>query len=52
MAAVDYSLLECITLDPDVRFGKTCIRSQSAGASQQHILTHYPQLEPEDFLAV
>lgn len=63
MPAVDLSLLERITSDPDVRFGKPCIRGHritvqeilewlSGGASQQQILTDYPQLEPEDFLAV
>ena len=56
-------LLERITTDPDVRFGKPCIRGHritvqeilewlSSGASQQQILADYPQLEPEDFLAV
>jgi uncharacterized protein (DUF433 family) len=63
MPLVHNSLLERITLDPDVRFGKACIRGHritvqeilewlSSGASQQQILTDYPQLEPEDFLAV
>jgi uncharacterized protein (DUF433 family) len=57
------SLLERITLDSDVRFGKACIRGHritvqeilewlSTGASQQQILADYPQLEPDDFLAV
>jgi uncharacterized protein (DUF433 family) len=57
------SLLERITLDSDVRFGKACIRGHritvqevlewlSSGASQQQILADYPQLEPDDFLAV
>jgi uncharacterized protein (DUF433 family) len=52
-----------ITVDPDVRFGKPCIRGHritvqeilqwlSDGASQQEILEDYPQLELEDFLAV
>ena len=52
-----------ITVDPAVRFGKPCIRGHritvqeilewlSSGASQQQILSDYPQLEPEDFLAV
>jgi uncharacterized protein (DUF433 family) len=47
----------------DVRFGKPCIRGHritvqeilewlSSGASQQQILADYPQLEPDDFLAV
>jgi uncharacterized protein (DUF433 family) len=57
------SLLERITIDPDVRFGKPCIRGHritvqeilewlSSGASPQQILADYPQLEPDDFLAV
>ncbi len=48
---------------PTVRFGKPCIRGHritvreilewlSNGASQQEILADYPQLEPNDFLAV
>ena len=56
------SLLERITIDPDVRFGKPCIRGHritvqeilerlSNGASQP-ILDDFPQLEPDDFLAV
>jgi uncharacterized protein (DUF433 family) len=55
--------LERITVDADVRFGKACIRGHritvqeilewlSGGASQEQILTDYPQLEPDDFLAV
>jgi uncharacterized protein (DUF433 family) len=63
MPAAHESLLERITLDSDVRFGKPCIRGHritvqeilewlSNGASQQQILTDYPQLEPDDFLAV
>jgi uncharacterized protein (DUF433 family) len=63
MPAVHRSLLERITIDPDVRFGKPCIRGHritvqeilewlSSGASQQQILADYPQLEPDDFLAV
>ena len=57
------SLLERITIDSDVRFGKPCIRGHritvqeilewlSSGASQEQILADYPQLEPDDFLAV
>ena len=57
------SLLDRITADPDVRFGKPGIRGHritvqeilhwlADGASQQQILEDYPQLEPEDFLAV
>jgi len=63
MSAVYDSLLERITIDPGVRFGKPCIRGHritvqeilewlSSGASQQQILADYPQLEPDDFLAV
>jgi uncharacterized protein (DUF433 family) len=63
MAAVHRSLLERITIDPDVRFGKPCIRGHritvqeilerlSSGASQMQVLSDYPQLEPDDFLAV
>ena len=57
------SLLRRITVDSDVRFGKPCIRGHritvqeilewlSSGASQQQILADYPQLAPDDFLAV
>ena len=63
MAAAHDSLLGRITVDSDVRFGKPCIRGHritvqeilewlSSGASQQQILADYPQLEPDDFLAV
>ena len=63
MPATHDSLLDRITVDPDVRFGKPCIRGHritvqeilewlSGGASQEQILTDYPQLEPDDFLAV
>ena len=63
MPSVHNSLLERITLDPEVRFGKPCIRGHritvqeilewlSGGASPDQILADYPQLEPEDFLAV
>src|SRR5437667_10124577 len=63
MPAVHSLLLERITIDPDVRFGKACIRGHritvqeilewlSSGASQQQIVADYPQLEPDDFLAV
>jgi uncharacterized protein (DUF433 family) len=56
-------LLERITVDPDVRFGKPCIRGHritveeilgwlASGASQAQILADYPQLQPDDFLAV
>jgi uncharacterized protein (DUF433 family) len=57
------SLLKRITIDSDVRFGKPCIRGHritvqeilewlSGGATPQQILEDYPQLEPDDFLAV
>ncbi len=63
MPAAHGSLLERITIDPDVRFGKPCIRGHritvqeilewlSGGASQAQILADYPQLDPDDFLAV
>lgn len=63
MPSVHNSLLERITIDPDVRFGKPCIRSHritvqeilqwlSSGSSQEQILGDYPQLERDDFLAV
>jgi uncharacterized protein (DUF433 family) len=63
MPTLHSALLGRITIDPDVRFGKPCVRGHritvqeilewlSAGASQQQILADYPQLEPEDFLAV
>ena len=55
MPAAHDSLLERITVDSDVRFGKPCIRGHritvqeilewlSSGASQQQILADYPQL--------
>ena len=63
MSVVPSSLLDRITTDPEVRFGKPCIRGHritvqeilewlSSGASPQQILIDYPQLEPEDFLGV
>jgi uncharacterized protein (DUF433 family) len=63
MPTAHHSLLDRITIDSDVRFGKPCIRGHritvqeilewlSTGASQQQILTDYPQLQPDDFLAV
>ena len=63
MRAAHDSLLQRITVDSDVRFGKPCIRGHritvqeilewlSNGASQQQIMADYPQLEPDDFLAV
>jgi uncharacterized protein (DUF433 family) len=63
MPATHNSLLDRITVDADVRLGKPCIRGHritvqeilewlASGASQQQILAVYPQLEPDDFLAV
>ncbi len=63
MPAMHDSLLDRITINSDVRFGKPCIRGHritvqeilewlSGGATQQQILADYPQLEPDDFLAV
>jgi len=63
MPLLDNPLLARVTIDPDVRFGKPCIRGHriavqeilewlSRGATQEQILADYPQLEPEDFLAV
>jgi uncharacterized protein (DUF433 family) len=63
MPAAHDLLLERITIDPDARFGKPCIRGHritvqeilewlSKPASQQQILEDYPQLEPDDFLAL
>lgn len=57
------SLLDRITGNPDVRFGKPCVRGHritvqeilewlSTGASRDEILSDFPQLEAEDFLAV
>jgi len=63
MPASHDALLERINIDSDVRFGKPCIRCHritvqeilewlSSGTSQEQILADYPQLEPDDFLAV
>ena len=63
MPATHDALLARITVDPDVRFGKPCVRGHritvqeilewlSSGATQQQILDDYPQLEVEDFHAV
>jgi uncharacterized protein (DUF433 family) len=63
MQASHDSLLDRITIDSGVRFGKPCNRGHritvqeilewlSGGASQQQILADNPQLEPDDFLAV
>jgi uncharacterized protein (DUF433 family) len=56
-------LLARVTVDPNVRFGKPCIRGHriaveevlqwlSSGATQEQIIADYPQLEMEDFLAI
>ena len=63
MPTTNDSFLRRITVDSDVRLGKPCIRGHritvqeilewlSSSASQQQILADYPQLEPDDFLAV
>lgn len=63
MPILENPLLARITVDPDVRFGKPCIRGHritvqeilewlAGGASQEQILADYPQLESKDFLAV
>ena len=63
MPTVHSTLLARITIDPDVRFGKPCVRGHritvqeilewlSGGATQEQILADYPQLEAEDFMAV
>jgi uncharacterized protein (DUF433 family) len=63
MPATHDALLARITVDADIRFGKPCIRGHritveeilrwlANGATQQQILADYPQLEPDDFLAV
>ena len=52
-----------ITIDPEKRAGKACIRGHritveevlrwlASGASEEEILGDYPQLEKEDFQAV
>lgn len=63
MTSAGNPLLTRITVDPNVRFGKPCIRGHriavqevlqwlSEGAAPEQILDDYPQLEPEDFLAI
>lgn len=63
MPASHDALLDRITVDSDVRFGKPCIRGHritvqeilewlSNGASEQQILADYPQLEADDFRAI
>jgi uncharacterized protein (DUF433 family) len=56
------SLLERITVDPAVRFGKPCIRGTritvgdvlgylAAGMSEKELLSDFPQLSSEDIRA-
>jgi uncharacterized protein (DUF433 family) len=56
------SLLERISVDPNVCFGKACVRGTriwvsllldllAGGASADEILTEYPQLQRQDILA-
>jgi uncharacterized protein (DUF433 family) len=63
MPTVINPLLERITVDPAVRFGRPCIRGHriavqevlewlSSGATPEQIMADYPQLEPEDFRAI
>ncbi|MBV9678958.1 MAG: DUF433 domain-containing protein [Acidobacteriaceae bacterium] len=58
MPVLGNSLLGRITINPDVRFGKPCIRGRritvqevlewlSGGASQEQILAGYPNLNPK-----
>jgi uncharacterized protein (DUF433 family) len=55
-------LLKRVSIDPNVCFGKSCIRGTriwvslivdnlAAGTSEQEILAAYPQLKPEDVRA-
>ena len=55
-------LLERITIDPGVRFGKPCVRGTrlsvgdvlgilSAGSTEAELLEDFPQLSHEDVLA-
>ena len=55
-------LLERITIDPSVRFGKPCVRGTrlsvgdvlgilSAGSTEAELLEDFPQLSHEDVLA-
>ncbi len=54
---------EIITIDPNIRFGKPCIRGMrisvydvlrwyAAGMTEKEILNDYPELTKEDLLAV
>jgi len=56
------SLLERISIDPSICFGKPCIRGTriwvslildflASGMSMEELLTEYPQLTREDILA-
>ena len=56
------SLLDRISIDPTVRFGKPCIRGTrltvgdvlgylAAGTTEADLLQHFPQLTHEDLLA-
>jgi uncharacterized protein (DUF433 family) len=56
-------ILSRITVEPDKRSGKPCIRGmritvweilqwRGAGVTEDEILADYPELEPEDFQAV
>lgn len=56
------SLLERIVVDPQVRFGKPCVRDTrisvgdildylAAGMSQDEVLQDFPQLVPDDIWA-
>jgi uncharacterized protein (DUF433 family) len=56
------ALLERITIDPQVCFGKPCIKGTriwvslildflASGESEAQILAAYPQLEPDDIRA-
>lgn len=56
------STLERISIDPDVRFGKPCVRGTriavgdvlgwlASGMTESEILAEYPQLSPDDIRA-
>lgn len=56
------NLLDRISLDPTVRFGKPCVRGTrisvgdvlgylAGGMSEDQLLTEFPQLAPEDIRA-
>jgi uncharacterized protein (DUF433 family) len=56
-------LLDRITIEPDKRGGKPCIRGLritvydvleylASGMSQEELLAHFPDLEPDDVRAV